>query len=339
MANRVLKGTIIRCVTAAYSRNDVQDLINESYHLAHSYLKMKSANNKNYIIRDEKADDLAWDFIADLFQKDQEGNLLVLQRYFESIDIQNLDEEDLRVELRKLVFTKVDDNIFRFYGEKDPSLRKIIRNIKLTIKDHKCKHKVCYQDGYLITDLEDHGVEAIMPEDFMRIKLCSRLSEQMQIPEIIIEVIDIIQKQNSYRNRFPLIALAKIIRESFVILHDEKDHSVVRPMAVNQLVEKDISKFIHHSVKKVKRDVAPGYIKRGKIKPEYVEIYFNAAADIVKDDFGEERGLSQFDQIKNYKQDLDYDQFRKKHRSVLEYVVKLIRVDLIRSMKKEWVRF
>jgi len=300
---------------------------------------MKSKSHKSFFLKGECKSDLAWDYIAEIFQKDESGNLTSLQSYFDSLDLNALEEQDLFIELRKLVFTKVDDGIFRYYGEKDPSLKKIIRNVKLSIGnlDRSLKVPICYIDGFLVLDDEENLNQAAMPEDFMRIKLCSRLEEQMLIPDILIEVIDILQYQDDYRKRFSIVILAKIIRESFVLIHDDADNGEQKPEAHRRLFKQDIDTFLEKSVNKIKREVAPGYIKRGKMEPDHVEIYFKTAAEIIRDDLIRNSGLSQYDRIKSHIAHLDYEQFRIKHRSILEYMVKLIRTDLVQKVKKDWV--
>ncbi|TVR29117.1 MAG: hypothetical protein EA390_10320 [Balneolaceae bacterium] len=325
---------------SVYDRRDVNRLIKTSYNIALSYLNMKSASKNSFFLREENIEDLAWDFIADLFQKDEEGNLVAIQSYFRSCKLDELSEESSLIELRKLVFTKVDDNIFRFYGEKDPSLRKIIRNIKLAVKDQECKNRVCYRDGYLIVGDVEEPSGPMMPYDFMSIRLCSRLRENYQIPDVIIEVIDIINSQNEYRKRFSLVGLASIIRESYVLLQDDEFNTFTNPKAVNNLFEKEFDIFLDDSVDKVKTTVGDRYIKKGKLKKEYLNLYFRAASDIVRNDFKEElESSSQYERLKSYVNDLDYEQYRENHRPVLEYIVKLIRQDLIENYRKEWVRF
>jgi len=339
MGDYELRGTLKRCINTTYSRRDIHQLITTCHKLALTYVIMKSKSHKSYFLKGECKSDLAWDYIAEIFQKDESGNLKTLQGYFSSIDVNVLDEKDLFIELRKLVFTKVDDGIFRYYGEKDPSLKKIIRNIKLSIGnlEHSVKAPICYSDGFLVLDKVNDLNQASMPEDFMRIKLCSRLEEQMLIPDILSEVIDILHFQDDYRKRFSIVILAKIIRESFVLIHDDADNGEQKPEAHRRLLKQDIDTFLEKSVNKIKKEVAPRYIKRGKMEPDHVDIYFITAAEIIRDDLTRGTGLSQYERIKLHLAHLDYDQFRNKHRSILEYMVKLIRTDLVQKLKKDWV--
>lgn len=337
MGDYELRGTLKKCINTTYIRRDIHHLITTCHNLALSYVIMKSKSHKAFFLKGECKSDLAWDFIAEIFQKDEAGNFTTLQEYFGSSDLDAVGDHDLFIELRKLVFTKVDDGIFRYYGERDPSLKKIIRNIKLSIRNSGSKKEIYYENGFLIVANGKAQELPTMPEDFMRIKLCSRLEEQMQIPQILTCTIDILQNQNEYRRRFSLVILAKIIRESFVLIHDHNEPKTLIPAAEKQLLKKDVEKLLNRSVNKVKNDVASGYVKRRKINPDHVNVYFETAADIVYDDLTEQSGLSQFDRIKNYLEDLEYEQFRQNHRSVLEYMVRLIRKDLVQNVKNDWV--
>ena len=47
---------------------------------------------------------------------------------------EDLDEEEATQQLRILVFSKVNQGLFRLYRENDPILARLIRNIKLAVK-------------------------------------------------------------------------------------------------------------------------------------------------------------------------------------------------------------
>ncbi|WP_340106285.1 hypothetical protein [Rhodohalobacter sp. 8-1] len=291
------------------------------------------------MIREENLEDLAWDFIADLFQKNDTGELIVIKDYFENRRVDSMSKGEIKTELRRLVCSKVEDNVFRFYGEKDPSLKKIIRNIKLAVKEHNCKYSVCYENGDLIVD--DGKVNNLlrMPSEFMQIKLCSRLTESLMIPDILIEVIDILENQNEYKKRFSLVTLASIIRESFVIIQDSQIDNL-DPDVYSKMLQKELDRFLGKSVDRVKDNISRHYIEKGKAEHHEIEIYCQTAKEIVKSNFeGTSGSLSQFEQLKLHYHQLEYEQFRNKHRSVLEYIVKMVREDMLNSFKKDWAHF
>lgn len=305
--------------------------------MALAYLRMKASSNKLYMIRGERLEDLAWDFIAELFEKNENGCLVRLQEYFGNIDIHELSSSDLSVELRKLVFTKVEDNIFRAVGEKDPSLRKIIRNLKLAIRDNDCTHHVCYKDGYIVVEEDEKENLPIMPSEFMQIKLSSRLEEKMQIPDILIEAIDVLQIQDQYQKRISLVGLASIIRLTYV--HFNEPNSQEKQLnADDAIIHAEFEKFLEISSESIRTNTGYSYIRKGKISHEELDMYMNAAKDIVHDAFNEGKTeSSQYEYLKNYNPDLDYDDFRENKRQILEYLVKLIRKDLVETFKEDWL--
>lgn len=334
-----MRESIRRCLSNSYKRRDVNQIINTCHKYAITALKIKSGSHNSFMIKGENIEDLAWDFIADLFQKNEQGELTIITEYFESRNVDSMSESEIKIELRRLVCSKVEDGIFRFYGEKDPSLKKIIRNIKLAVKEHDCKHSVCYKNGDLIIEEGDSEKLARMPSEFMQIKLCSRLRENLMIPDILIEVIDILEQQNEYKKCFSLVSLALIIRDSFILIQDTRLRET-GPDVYSEMLQNDLDVFLGKSVEKVKGTIAQHYIEKGKADQNELEIYFQTAKQIVKSNFeGTSGNLSQFDQLKVHYHHLEYEQFRNKHRSVLEYVVKLVREDMLSTFKKDWAHF
>ncbi len=332
-----IKKIISDCLNDTLKREDLERLINLCHRMALAYLRMKASSNRLYMIRGEKLEDLAWDFIADLFEKNRKGELVKLKEYFSEMDLHGFSESELKIELRKLVFTKVDDNIFRAVGEKDPSLRKIIRNLKLAIRNSDSKHRVCYKDSLIIVEQDERRQLPAMPSEFMQMKLCSRLDEKMQIPEIVIEVIDVLQHQDQYRKRFSLVALATIIRETFVHFHETTSEEKNKPQADLHLLNGEFEKFLTESIKTVKEDTGKKYVIKGKINGRQLDIYMNAAKDIVRDQFTDGRKeYSQFEYLKDHLPELEYETFRENDRQILEYLVKLVREDLVNIFKDEW---
>lgn len=304
--------------------------------MALAYLRMKAASKKLYMIRGERLEDLAWDFIAELFAKDNKGCLVKLQEYFDDISLEDLDHSELTIELRKLVFTKVEDNIFRAVGEKDPSLRKIIRNLKLAIRDCDSDHRVNYEQGFIIVDKNVSDNLPVMPSEFMQIRLSSRLEDKMQIPDILTEVIDVLLKQESYQKKISLVSLASVIRLTFVHFN-ELSTDRKKLSADDEILTTEFEKLLNESSEMVRKSTGYSYIRKGKISHDELNMYMSAAKDIVYDYFNDgKRESSQYKYLKKYMPTLEYDDFRTNNRQVLEYIVKLIRKDLVEVYKDEW---
>ena len=325
-------------ITPIQKPADVKSVIDLCHTFALAYLRMKASSGKLYLFHGEKLEDLAWDFIADLFEKDDDGRFRVFYNYFDEHVLSETDENELQFQLRRLVFTTVEDNIFKVNGENDPSLKKIIRNLKLALRDQSCKHTVCYRNGEIVIDVEEGTNLPQMPSEFMQMKLCSRLQEYMQIPDILIEVIDILNEQDVYKKRFPLVALAMIIREVFVHFHEDQQPEQGKPAAENLLLSDEFERFLEKSVKEVRFKVGYNYVRKNKINLNLLKAYTNASRNIVRDHFLQTHDdLSHFESLKQEITGLDYEEYRSCHRPLLQYMVKLIRADVVRVYRNEWI--
>ncbi|MCC5907266.1 MAG: hypothetical protein JJU13_13725 [Balneolaceae bacterium] len=331
-----LRNSLICCINSSNHTRELRRLIEECHSIALAYLKMKASANKLFLFHGEDLKDLAWDFIAESFEKDIDGRLIKFQEYFDGYDLNEMTEPEITFLIRKLIFTKVEDNLFRAIGERDPSLRKIIRNLKLAIRESDCEWRVCFNNGDLVIEKGLNNLPK-MPSEFMQIKLSQRLDKHIQIPDILIEVIDIMMQQSEYQKRFSLIGLAIIIREIFVHFNSDKIQDKVIPDVDLRLLNGEFDEFLERSVKSIRFTVGYNYIRKNKMSIKSLNAYMNASKEIVKEHFiGKNNNISHYECLKEQMPALEYNQFRTHHRQKLEYLVKLVRADLVRVYKQDW---
>ena len=131
----------------------VQQCFNIALAYLHHRLRRGSLIDNQFGISNE---DLAMDCIAELYQRDETGTFIVLRQYFDSISWEKLSDEELQVALRRLVFSKVNEGLFRNYREEDPNLAKIIRNIKEAVKHKEKVNLMRYREtNWLVYGPED----------------------------------------------------------------------------------------------------------------------------------------------------------------------------------------
>jgi len=332
-----IKRLVCVCIIGTYNTKDLNKLADYCHSLGLAYLRIKASSNRLYMFNGEKLEDLAWDFIADLFEKDDNGHLKVFCDYFDGKSPDEMNNSDIECELRKLVFTKVDDNIFKHIGENDPSLKKIIRNIKLAVRSNDFEQPVSCNNGFLVIDNNKKGFLPVMPSDIMQIHLCSRVREKMQIPDIVAEVIDILMHQDQYQKKFSFIGLSLIFREIYVHFNQDMFTNETEPAVDENLMNDEFDEFLDKSVNSIKTRIGYRYVESNKIPLNLLNAYMQAAHNIVKEYYGnnDENG-TQFDYLKEEMPGLCYVDFREKHRQILEYLVKQIRADLVHIYKKEW---
>lgn len=315
-------------------------LIDVCHSLALAYLRMKAASGKLYMIHDEHLNDLAWDFIADLFEQSRDGELVKINTYFEDTDIAGCSTPGIIIDLRKLVFSKVDDNIYHTLGSKDPSLRKIIRNLKLAIDSTDTHESITYDDGFLKLNRGTDTRLPAMPAEFMQMRLCSRLNGKMQIPEILTAVVRILEEQDQYRTRFSVVALATIIRESYVYLHD---YNVMPELNEKEKIDHyvfsgEFETFLKKSAHLIRSTAGKRYLENGKITENEMDIYMETSVNIIRDQFiNGKKKYSQFEHLRQLQPDVDHQEFRNDKRQFLEYLVAQIKENLIETYRKDWL--
>lgn len=313
----------------------VNQFIKTCHQIALAYLRIKAAGSRIYYIQNEKLEDLAWDYIAEIFECDDDGNFIKVVEYFGCGAI-NLNDPETVIKLRKLIFTKVDDSLFREAGAKDPSLKKIIRNIKLSIRERNCLLGVCIRNGKLIIEEEFSSLPQ-MPPEILQAYLTERIGRYSQIPDILGELIDIFNQQNKYNKTYSLVGVALVIRHAYVELMSQ---SFTTKTSVDTVYYELIVDEIHNNIKRssqeVKEKLGKKYLKRGRLSEKLLDAYSNASEQFLKEQFTGTNGeISQFECLSAQIEDLCYEKFRKHHRSVLEYIVKSTREKFISIYRKE----
>ncbi len=158
--------------------------------------------------------DIAFDAIADLFREDDDGNLVQIKVYFESIDWEKMEDELLLIHLRRLVFSRTNQGLFRMFQEIDPGLGKILRNTKLAI-------------AALNTFVEfDHfGEPCIAPNfcdplerlpmidrDCLQQRLLELTNGSERIPVILAKLSRYLREQEEHSRMVPIVSVGLAIR-------------------------------------------------------------------------------------------------------------------------------
>ena len=314
------------CKVATYSKN-----------IALAYLKKKVSSGNHYILRlTNSLEDLAWDCIADLFERSDENRYVQFENYFSSLQMNELSEAEAQIRLRRLVFSKVNDGLFRNLGIFDMSLSKIIRNLKLAASGADFAVDRKGSDNYIFFDnaSEAQTEKPIMPPEFLEIKLTNRLNTTMDTPEVLDEVRNIFNSQQLYQNKYPVVQMAKVIRNSFVHLHDnEKKFTIYK----DPLLRKEkLSEYLQQSLDHCKECFNETYVSKGKINQESFDNYISCIEKILHHHYitESEIGDSYYDHFNDCFSGVSKEEYRHEHRQYLEYMVKLVRKDLLQKLRK-----
>ncbi|MEM6334917.1 MAG: hypothetical protein AAF752_00020 [Bacteroidota bacterium] len=315
----------------------VRDLVEESHKFAMAYLWKKVRQQR--LLTDMfrlSVEDLALDCIADLFQRDEEGRFNQIATYFESVKWEDLDEAGLQIALRRLVFSKVNEGLFRRYREADPSLAKIIRNLKNAAKGSD----QVYLDRQrrelmIVAETGDAEQETLptAPVDVLESHLIAYLSSSDcdSLKQVVAGFVDFVACNPYYGNAFPVSDFAQVVRAAFVHLGEaveDRDEETFLPGVVQQRIDL--------VVEAVQADMRASYVGKGKVSSTTYETYFLAVRDVLASQFANDADEvdSYLDALQIYMPDLEKPEYRTHHRHVFEYLVKLSRSRFIEHMRE-----
>lgn len=304
--------------------------------IAEAYLRTKVKKHSFLInIAAPSLRDFAIDCIAELFER-KDHKLVVFQKWLPKEDIQQFTEGKVFIQLRRLVFSKVNDHIFGTYRNYDPSLSKIIRNIKRVLNQNCIEELEVSSDGTFVclktekSDGIEIPVEVLLMKFSARFKEVSSTVEALQQLRIVFEVMG-----DEYTCRIHLTAFALILREFYTALQDEEVSSF-EPVDRSYL-NGELKSIIDNTVEQTKKELYSSYVPKNKIKVGDFSGYFMAVQQIIESEFSETKysGYSFYDHFASFFNTINKEEYRNTHRKFLEYFVKLTKQNLLNYLKKE----
>jgi hypothetical protein len=306
---------------------------------AYTYIKYKLNEGEKYLLRlSVDREELAWDCIAGLFERNEDNEFVIFSDYFSDFEWEDIKESEVKIALRRLVFSKVNDGIFRNFGSFDPSLRKIIRNIKLAIQNHDGM-EIEKQEGdklLVVKGLDLDSNLPFIPPEFLEVRLSHHIEQSMQIPDILELVKMILERQTIYRPSVSITQLAVCIRKVYARMNEYS--GTRKSTSEHSFISEELNTFIQEAIEKRKKDFIPSYVDSGKIEEDQFEIYFRAVENILKDDFVRDnpKADTYFEHFKNYKPDVTKKAYRSNYRQYLEYFTRKTKEDLTYLLKKAY---
>ncbi|MGH2567995.1 MAG: hypothetical protein ACRDGA_06615, partial [Bacteroidota bacterium] len=201
---------------------DLREFVQVCYDLALPLIRTKIARGKiNLSILGLKETDVVYDCIADLFDRDAQGGFPQIQQFFADhiTEIEPSSEEKLIATLRHLVFGKVNKNIIRLYSEVDPTLSKILRNLKLAVERSKPFESIVRFDE---TQLVPCNVDPLlhlppMPLEWLKQEFVRVVLLHENVPQMLVKLHRVIINQEMYQRAVPLVSTALLFKEIYML--------------------------------------------------------------------------------------------------------------------------
>jgi hypothetical protein len=306
--------------------------------MAFSYLRLKVRSGRlNPDAFGCSLEDLALDCIADLFERDQSGRFIELVEYYGALDCPSPSHDQLLAQTRRLVFSKVNEGLFRQYRDNDRSLSNTIRNLKNGLRFSRTLFAAVWNNEtwvQLLHPRPEAGGLPLLPAEIIEARLLSVAGHGSNLRDLLNEFAAVLNEQDLYQRQYPLIGLAVVLRS--VISRTSSIPSDVSTEETD-LAPEEIRQFLEASIQRTKSVMERSYIGKGKLGKDTLDLYFDCINDILELDYVASDGvdLSYYDIAQKHLGTMSLAQYKTNHRVYLEYLAKLTRKEFLRSIKKE----
>lgn len=329
-----LREILIAVLGNSCRREQLNQLIKVSHSLANSFIGSKTTAGNLSMVSGLTTSDLAYDCIAELFQQDSEGNYIQLKAYFAGLSIAMSRDEEILAHLRRLVFSKVNHGIFRLYSEIDPTLAKILRNIKIAINTLKN-----------FTEFERFGEPCIAPcacnmleklpafeRDELHRFFIRDVSGRENIPDLLAKFSLFLREQTECSRVIPLVIAGILFRDVYA----QKEVAYEEASFDDTLLKSDAAALIKKVCREVENKTSRKYVGKGKVKSNIFESYFRVIEEVLIEKFigmdGEDISLCEM--LKNHIPGLTDAEYKAQHRNIIEYLLKQANKEAVQLLKE-----
>ncbi len=329
-----LRENLLAVLGGQCSPRQLNSIVNVSLSLALELLSRKRMSSRLSSEQGLSEEDLAYDSIADLFQRNDKGSFVQLEAYLRSFDMDTVSDEELLVYIRRLVYSRVNQALFRMYQEVNPLFSKILRNLKLALHAMKQFDEIDrFGETYLVPVLCDtlEHLPTLDP-DLIKQHLCSQCIGTENIPQMLGKLAFFLRQQEINSRIVPMMTVASVFQSVYAIMNRP---SLTEPSMETNLIANDTAATIKSVCLSVKRETMAAYVGKKKVSEQIYNTYFevieaNMIARFVMHD-GDEQ--SYFELLKTRLTDLTHEEYKKQHRAKLEYLGALAHKLAIKKLK------
>jgi hypothetical protein len=314
---------------------DVRTLVDLCRRFALVYLRTRVKRTANPALAGFPIQDVATDCIAALFERSHTGVFTKLRLYFGKTAWQALSEEDLMVLLRRLVFSRVNQELCSLWKQGDPSLARIVRSLKSAVdKSPRLANCRIAAEPWVVLKSVNGNPDAsqLMSMEFFEAHLSGALPEGMTTRAVVEKIADVFDSQEWYKKGLPLMDVAICVRNAFAragAALAEAEESDPQTAEYHQTVLRD-------AVHNVQTRMEPSFVGRSRVDAPIYAAYFRAIYDALNEEYinGYGDDQSYFGRLRQQCPSIDAATFRREHKSHLEYLLRMTRENFLASLKE-----
>lgn len=326
-------------LSGAYTPLDVHEFVHLCYSLALPVIRKKLITGKlSPYHLGLKESDIVYDCLADLFRRDEQGRFVKLHSFFESeqLNIDTCHEDELFIALRRLIFLKVSNNVIRLYSEADPTLGKVLRNMRLTNQKERLFDELQrFSETYLVP----RGMESLThcppyPPEQLEQQFIGGVLVHDTLVVMLRKLHQIVAGQRQYQRAIPLVAAALMVKKVYALGWEGREEE--QPLAEATLLQEDIRGTAERVSELLKKKMYSTYVARKKYPEVVIAKYVHAVREILVQEFSGQRPMSgsYFDILKTFMPRMTKKEYATKHRTILEYLAKMAKKEMVAELKR-----
>lgn len=335
------KDLLITILTGNYSTLDIKNFAKFCYSLALPLIRKKISLGKiNLQILGMNQNEIVVTCIADIFTRDNENHFYRVKSYFENLSdkLENLSEEEIIIVFRRFIFNIVHNNLIRLYSEVDPTLGKILRNMKISLNKNSLFTQLTrFGDVYLIPE----GADILLEKPPLTFEQLQNIFSKTaivydNIPEMFKKLHSVIIEQEDYQRAVPFVSAALLFKEVYVLGWKFEEYESSDNNIFAKLENDDIKMIINKVCEKIKKKMYQSYVDKGKVSENLFSKYIITLSDILVNTFisGGYATDSYFDMLKNNFPELTKEDYARDHRTIIEYLATIGKERIKNEMKK-----
>ncbi|MCX6132174.1 MAG: hypothetical protein NTU47_00060 [Ignavibacteriales bacterium] len=243
--------------------------------------------------------------------------------------------EAILVQLRTLVSYAVNNGLFRIYNECDPTLGKIIRNIKIYIKTSPILSIASrFGDNYIAAaDVDACRHLPEMPQEVLEGKIAAIPSATSDIRSLMSHLAQIMVETNEYQRTIPLVSVAQVFRKHICVCDIPEDE--IQEESQN-LRTGDLKTIIRESCSQVSRSARQRYVAKGKVSAHLYDCYFSSIEKYLERLMAGTDGDpdSLYSVLVEFHPGLSKAEYRQYHKATLEYLARKCKKTCAGMMKR-----
>jgi hypothetical protein len=338
LARFIDRTILVSILTGTHTYLHLRELVRWCYDLALPVVRKKIVLGKlNLAAIGLKESDVVYDCLADLFQRDDQASFPQIRTFLEHHlpNFESCSDQEILVAFRTLVVGKVNENIIRVYGETDPMLRKILRNLKLALERSNCFEGISrFNEMYFVPA----GVDPLfhlppITVDFLKQEFTRTVVQDDLIPGMLNKLYETLCNQEEYQRAVGVVDVAVLFKDIYAFRwQTEQQTEIIQDEP--QTTHSDLLGLVNIVCRDIRTEMLNNYVRTGKCTQQEFESYVQALQKILQEEFGGAEKTSYFNCLQDYLPGLTKESYTLQHRNIMEYLAKIAKERLREEFSK-----